>query len=105
MADERETVGVFDGLGAVAACRGAGRNDRFQVGRKMRTASVRGRSDRKSVREMERNKARDESESRGTFLADDRVFADGVGESVVSVRRDRRVAAPAKQSVPGGTDG
>ena len=29
--------------------------------------------------------AREENESRGTFLADDRVFADGVGESVVSV--------------------
>ena len=38
-------------------------------------------------------------------MVDDRVFADGVGESVVSVERDRRVAAPAKQSVPGGTDG
>ena len=40
-----------------------------------------------------------------TVLADDRIFADGVGESVVSVERDRRVAAPVKQSVPGGTDG
>ena len=27
-------------------------------------------------------------------------FADGVGESVVSVGEGRRVAAPAKQSVP-----
>ena len=50
------------------------------------------------------DEAREESESRGTFLADDRVFADGVGESVVSVERDRRVAAPAKQSVPGRTE-
>ena len=37
-------------------------------------------------------------------MVDDRVFADGVGESVVSVERDRRVAAPAEQSVPGGTE-
>ena len=104
MADAREAVGVFDGFGAVAACRGAGRNDRFQVGRKMRTASVRGRSDRKSAREMERNEARGEVSQGKTFLADDRVFADGVGKSVVSVERDRRVAAPAKQSVPGRTE-
>ena len=62
----RELVGIFDGFGAVAACRGAGRSDRFQVGRKMRTASVRGRSDRKSAREMKKE-ARDEDEARRTF--------------------------------------